>query len=353
VSDPALIRGWCPSLLRPMESGDGWLARIRPQRGRLPSALLRVVAEAALRHGNGILEITNRGNLQVRGLRPETISPFTMAMDAAGAAAGEGTRILISPLAGADAVLLADEIDRALPEGLPAKFGILLDDGGALPLTGVALDVTIRCAGEGWVVNGTPVPRGEVARHVARIAPGLPRVSERGAPYPLGAHAGFLLVAPAFGQMRAEALIALAGLAATHGDGALRPTPWKSIALAGVASDQAAVVLRGAEKLGFITNPEDGRLSIVTCPGAPACARGEIATHDAASALATFRRAGDGLLHLSGCVKGCAHPGAAPVTLVGRAGEFDLVRHGKAADTPAFLGLSLAEIPNLMQSLPA
>lgn len=353
MTAPSLIRGWCPSLLRPMESGDGWLARIRPQRGKLPAALLRAVAQGARRHGNGILEITNRANLQVRGLLPATIAPFTVEMEAAGAAAGEGTRILISPLGGGDLVSLADEIDASLPEGLPAKFGILLDGGGALPLTGVALDVTIRRHAGGWSVNGLPVPRGDIARHVARIAPGLPRVSERGAPYPLGAHAGFLLLAPAFGQMRAESLAALAGLAETHGDGALRPTPWKSIALAGVAADQAAGVLAAAETLGFITDPNDGRLSIVTCPGAPACARGEIATYAAASALAATRRAGQGPLHLSGCAKGCAHPGTAPVTLVGRAGEFDLVRNGKAADTPAFLGLSLAEIPALMQSLPA
>lgn len=353
MTDPALIRGWCPSLLRPMESGDGWLARIRPQRGRLPAPLLGAVAEAARRHGNGILEITNRANLQVRGLLPETIAPFTAEMEAAGAADGEGTRILLSPLGGGDLLSLADEIDASLPEGLPAKFGILLDGGGALPLAGVALDVTVRRQADGWTVNGAPVPRGDIACHVARIAPGLPRVSERGMPYPLGAHTGFLLVAPAFGQMRAEALAALASLAESYGDDALRPTPWKSIALAGVAPDQAASVLAAAETLGFMTDPADGRLSIVTCPGAPACARGEIATHAAASALAATRRAGERLLHLSGCVKGCAHPGSAPITLVGRAGKIDLVRHGKAADTPAVLGLSLAEITALMQSLPA
>jgi precorrin-3B synthase len=343
-----------------MESGDGWLARIRPQRGRLPSALLRKVADAALRHGNGILEITNRGNLQVRGLRPESIAPFTTAMEEAGAAAGEGSRILISPLSGADPSLapdllaLADEIDRALPEGLSAKFGVLLDGGGALPLSGIVLDLVIRWTGADWAVNGKAVARDAIATHIRESTMGLARVSERaGHPPKLGRHAGFLLLAPAFGQMRAEALLTLADLAETHGDGALRPTPWKSIALAGVAWDQAPTVLQAAEKRGFITDPNDGRLSLITCAGAPACARGEIATHDAASALAASRRAGDGLLHLSGCVKGCAHPGAAPVTLVGRAGKIDLVRHGKAADTPAFRGLSLAEIPATMQSLPA
>ncbi len=39
-------------------------------------------------------------------------------------------------------------------------------------------------------------------------------------------------------------------------------------------------------------------------------------------------------IHVSGCAKGCAHPGSAPWTLVGRDGRYDLVRHGKAGDTP-------------------
>ncbi|GAB0119738.1 hypothetical protein [Acidisoma sp. 7E03] len=350
MSDAPLIRGWCPSLFRPMESGDGWLARIRPQRGALPAGLLRAATEAASRYGNGLFEITNRANLQIRGLTPATIAPFTAAMEAAGAAAGEGTRILMAPLPDDDLRALADEIDAALPEGLPAKFGILLD-GGALPLPGVTLDVTVRRASDGWQVNGAAVPRADIAAYVARIAPISARISARSAPPPLGAHAGFVLIAPPFGQMRAAAVSALAELAETHGDGVLRPTPWKSIVLAGVGD--AATVLRAASALGFITGPTDGRLSILACPGAPACARGAVATHEAATALAVHRRAGDPKVHLSGCAKGCAHPGAAPVTLVGRAGVFDLVRNGKAADTPAFPGLTLAELPALMQSLPA
>ena len=37
-------------------------------------------------------------------------------------------------------------------------------------------------------------------------------------------------------------------------------------------------------------------------------------------------------LHVSGCAKGCAHPGAADVTLVATAAGFDLIRGGTAAD---------------------
>ncbi len=40
-------------------------------------------------------------------------------------------------------------------------------------------------------------------------------------------------------------------------------------------------------------------------------------------------------LHVSGCAKGCAHPGAAGLTLVGLPGGLGLVRGGTARDAPA------------------
>lgn len=48
-------------------------------------------------------------------------------------------------------------------------------------------------------------------------------------------------------------------------------------------------------------------------------------------------------MHISGCDKGCAHPGPADVTLVGRDGKFDLVRNGAAWDRPDETGLSFEE----------
>jgi precorrin-3B synthase len=104
-----LRRGWCPSLLRPMESGDGWLVRVRPRAAVITAAVARAVAEGASRYGNGRIEITNRANLQVRGLRPETIDLFVAAMEAVGAA-DDGPAILVSPLAGADPGVAAETV---------------------------------------------------------------------------------------------------------------------------------------------------------------------------------------------------------------------------------------------------
>ena len=62
------IKGWCPSAYRPMLSGDGLVVRIRPRCGRLSAAQAHGVADLAARHGNGLIDVTGRANLQIRGV---------------------------------------------------------------------------------------------------------------------------------------------------------------------------------------------------------------------------------------------------------------------------------------------
>ena len=66
------IKGWCPTLLSPMQSGDGWLARVKPTAGRVNADASRIIAEAASRHGNGHIDLTSRSNFQIRGLTPRS-----------------------------------------------------------------------------------------------------------------------------------------------------------------------------------------------------------------------------------------------------------------------------------------
>ena len=61
-------RGACPALSAPMQTGDGLLVRLNPVAGGLPPKLLIGLAESALKRGNGIMEVTARGSLQIRGL---------------------------------------------------------------------------------------------------------------------------------------------------------------------------------------------------------------------------------------------------------------------------------------------
>ncbi len=201
----ALRRGWCPSTLRPMETGDGWLVRLHPPGARLTPVQLRRIATLAAEHGNGLIEISARANLQIRGVRAEShplLVERLLAENLVDEHAGDGPQrvTLVSPLAGwsptarIDAAALAAQIEpRACAvSGLPAKLSVVLDDGGAqaldefpcdIRLVGVAAGRAALCLGDrlwrGPIAEAEAAPAVETAlRHFAalrRAAPDCPR----------------------------------------------------------------------------------------------------------------------------------------------------------------------------------
>lgn len=154
------IKGWCPTLLEPMASGDGWLARVKPSAARLGAEAARIVAGGARRHGNGHIDLTRRGNLQIRGLTPRSAERLAELVIAHGLASAnpalEAVRnILASPLGACDPSAEFDSAGAAIEieamlageaalAALPSKFGFLVDGGGALPLAGHTADIMIR-----------------------------------------------------------------------------------------------------------------------------------------------------------------------------------------------------------------
>ena len=95
-------------------------------------------------------------------------------MEAVGAP-DDGPAVLVSPLAGADTGLAAATLgiahaiaDTAVE--LPAKFGFLVDGGGAFPLTGISLDITLRAADGNWFLNGAEVPAEDAASRAIALA---------------------------------------------------------------------------------------------------------------------------------------------------------------------------------------
>src|SRR4051794_29348776 len=72
MAPPPTRRGWCPGVLTPMPTDDGLLVRLHPPAGALTADQARAVAGAARACGNGHLDVTGRGNLQIRGVRVES-----------------------------------------------------------------------------------------------------------------------------------------------------------------------------------------------------------------------------------------------------------------------------------------
>ncbi|MDE0705248.1 MAG: precorrin-3B synthase [Rhodospirillaceae bacterium] len=168
-STEGAVKGWCPSLLTPMESGDGLLVRVKPRAATLTAGQAEAVAQAARQYGNGMIEPTNRGHLQVRGLTDGTVEGFAAAMAGIGLAAAtpeaEAVRnVLADPLGPDDPAARFDshavahrlsavlETDPAF-HALPGKFGLLVDAGVALPLAGCTADIAIRADGDRLTVE--------------------------------------------------------------------------------------------------------------------------------------------------------------------------------------------------------
>ena len=62
------VKGWCPGAYSPMMSGDGLIVRVRPRMGQLSAAQAQGLCAAAERFGNGLIDLTSRANVQLRGV---------------------------------------------------------------------------------------------------------------------------------------------------------------------------------------------------------------------------------------------------------------------------------------------
>ncbi|CAM5423134.1 precorrin-3B synthase [Aquamicrobium terrae] len=390
MSAPAR-RGACPALSAPMPTGDGLLARLNPIAGGFSPNALIGLCESALHHGSGIVEVTARGSVQVRGLTERSAPLLAADVDALGIAVRTGVPVETGPLAGldpdeiADPRPLAEEIRAALAEaGLAARLGpkvsVIVDGGGRIDLSGIIADVRLaatRARGEVlWHLAvggdaGTATPLGTLAqadacaaalsilgkvaalgragrardladapRIDASIPPsgGIQQEGKAVAVFPLNDGTFALGIALPFGSMPAKTLVALAQQAKGLGAAEIRPAPARALLLPGLSADACRMLREIAGGFGFVTDPADPRLSISACPGASACASGRIATRDIATALAASAPDlldGSFALHVSGCAKGCAHPGVAALALAGSGDGTALVVNGTAGSPPA------------------
>lgn len=352
------VKGWCPGALRPMQSGDGLVVRIRPRMAQLTADQLRGIAEASLAHGNGVIELTARANVQLRGVTSDSHAPLLRALDRFGLidpdSQTESHRNVVLTPFWQDAATreLAARLYLALTQGpdLPGKFGFAIDSGEARVLAQTSADIRIERGANGLILRAdgmaggqavtfeTAVPealrmaewfiasggvkegRGRMAPHVARVAlpfdtseapvPALPVPLPGMAPQ--GALVGF-----EFGILRAELLAKIARLAPM-----VRVTPWRMLLLPDTPLPTLA---------GLITTPDDPCLRVIACTGKPGCPQALQETRSLARRLAKDVPAGK-LLHVSGCGKGCAHPGPAWLTLSGTPRGFAVIPNGRAGE---------------------
>jgi precorrin-3B synthase len=391
VEAVAMRRGACPGLSSPMETGDGLLARLTPSGSTIALDAFIGLCAAARRHGNGIVEITSRGSIQIRGLSAETAPLFAADVAALRIEGSDGIPVLTDPL-GSDTLavkLRAALAGTNLAAQLSAKVSVVID------LDGFAADVLLRTvdhtrvhvalggdAATATALGEVPFGRGAdcVVRLFTLLAALSPRSKMRDAvargglvafktaiadllidepapprrpPFePIGIHrlssGNILGIGLPFGHSDSERLSGLVESARRSGASGVRTSPGRTLLLMGLPSDATAALVAEAATFGFVVDPRDPCRRVVACAGAPFCASGQIATRQMALAIADAARAlppGE-IVHLSGCAKGCAHPAPAPLAVFGRDGRCDVFVDGEPYDS-----MMPDDLPNTLAKL--
>jgi len=355
----------CPGVLRPHHAADGALLRLRLPGGRLAAAALAAVSNAAQRYADGDVQLTSRGNLQLRGVATEENGAVAAGLVDEVVAAGflprpshERVRnIVCSSLTGllgglADLRRLTCALDEKLClrtdlADLPGPFLFVLDDGRAdvvgfradLGVCAVAPD-RVRLRVGGFLVGPVlqhdaaadalielatgflPFTRGTGGRrqvwHVRELPSGgrelLPSswqvdpAPPASGPAPIGRliqddGRSLLSVLVPLAALTAEQAAALVS-AARSGAGELIVTPWRGVLIPGLAPTQVGGLAGRLADMGLELSAESPWRGITACTGAPRCAHGLGETRALATSIAEARRS-------------AGRPGSAAVHVVG------------------------------------
>jgi len=321
------------------------MVRLRLPGGRVTAETLVRLVELATSYGNGIVQLTSRAGLQVRGLPDPLPSAFVAAVAATGllpSTTHERVRnIVASPLTGLSGGLtdlrpLIAELDAGLIaepslSALPGRFLFVLDDG-----RGDVVDLTFDL---GYQATG----RGEGRVLVASPDSGLAVSATEAVPVLLDLARQFVTARTASGAWHVAELPAwiesldLTSPPATHGSpsvplghvgdaasvlvplarldlkqaraidravssGPVVVTPWRGLVLPGASGQLEALA-----NAGMVIDDESAWAGISACVGAPACARARADTAAIAEVLAASGKPVR-QIHISGCERRCGAP---------------------------------------------
>lgn len=348
----------CPGALQVHEAADGALVRIRLPGGMLAAGQLTTLAAAASRHGSGTLELTARGNVQIRGIQSAgasaALAEEVAAVGLLPSATHERVRnIVASPLSGrvgglADVRGWVGELDAAIRAeptlvSLPGRFWFSLDDGRA-DVSGLGADVGVHVLDEGAGEialllagrdTGMRLAAGEVVGTLVAVAARFAKMrgnswrvaelADQDVLLPgIELGAGFPNVTrPPVGWMEQDftaqearvalgAAVPLGVLAARVAEylaaigGPLVITPWRSVLVCDLDEHTADTALRVLAPQGLVFDENSPWLTVSACVGSPGCARSVADVRADAAAQADAAHAGH--RHFVGCERACGSP---------------------------------------------
>ena len=350
----------CPGALRVHQAADGALARVRLPGGMITADQLATLAGVSSEFGSGTLELTARGNVQVRAITDVTAAAGAIAQ--AGllpSATHERARnIVASPLSGrsggrADVRGWVGELDAAICAEprlaeLGGRFWFSLDDGRA-DVSGLGADVGVHVLDDGLALlltgrdTGVRLSAGDFAQTLVRLAVRfveirgkawrvneladiqalLPGRELRGA-FPAVTKAPVGWIEQWDGRVTLGAAVPLGVLSARVAEylaaiqAPLVVTPWRSVLVCDLSEEVADVALRVLAPLGLVFDENSPWLDVSACTGSPGCAHSRADVRaDAALALGTDSAEHR---HFVGCERACGSPPAGQVLVATEAG---------------------------------
>ena len=341
-------------MLRPHRAADGALLRLRLPGGWLPAPSLEIISEAAVRFGDGDVQLTSRANLQLRAVSTDpsgaVAAPLVDEVLRAGLLphpSHERVRnIVCSPLSGlsgglADLRPLVTELDEKLCAAddlaaLPGPFLFALDDGRG-DLDVLPADLRVRAVDRHSVqvlvadsAIGPVLPleraadlvialgraflrvtEGETRWHVRELPQrGLELFSQVNLPTrvipvrrkSVSAGLGLGRLTQENGRATLSALAPLGLLdrrqtaaltrAAALGSGHVVVTPWRGILVPDLPASEAGPAADLLAAAGLQLDDRSPWRGVTACTGAPKCAHGEGETRPLAGRIVRERAAG-------------------------------------------------------------
>jgi precorrin-3B synthase len=347
----------CPGALQVHQAADGAMVRVRLPGGMLTPHQLEALAHAATDWGSSAMELTSRGNIQIRGV--------TDSAKIADAIANAGLlpsnthervrNIVASPLSGrvggnADVRGMVTELDGAIQAepglaGLPGRFMFGIDDGRA-DVSGLAADVGVHVLDKSTALllagrdTGVRLAASDVVPVLVSIAARFAesggnawRIAELGDPTPLlgdlspSATPGATwppITRPAVGWIPQDNGRVTLGAAVPLGVLQVRVaeylaainapmviTPWRSVLVFDLDDAVADAALRALAPKGLVFDENSPWLSVSACTGSPGC--GHSLADVRADATAAVDEPGSCHRHFVGCERACGSPATGEV----------------------------------------
>jgi precorrin-3B synthase len=353
-------RDACPGALQLHQAADGALARVRLPGGTLSAPQLEALARAAARFGSPAMELTSRGNIQLRAITDTAaVAEIVAAAGLLPSQTHERVRnIVASPLSGriggiADIRRLVTELDEAIQSEpalaeLPGRFMFGVDDGRA-DISGLAADAGAHFLGPATAAlllagrdTGIRLSRPDVVPALIAVATRF--AATRGKAWRVAELTDFAPLIEPFtpsseplatwdpvirppigwlsqgdGRVTLGAGVPLGVLQARVAEylaaiGApLVITPWRSLLVCDLDEGAADVALRVLAPMGLVFDENSPWLTVSACTGSPGC---EHSVADVrADATAALDGPAAGHRHFVGCERACGSPPAGQVLI--------------------------------------